>query len=423
MESGGTPERWRVLAATFLSYLYDSFDLVILAISMPVLIRVLHITMAQGGLLASVTMVGAAIGSIVIGMIAENRGRKFALVLSLCAFGIGDLFVFLIGSWGQWMVLRLVNGMAIGGVWGPCVALISKHWAPRYRARAGASMLSTFAIGAIAASLVGRLVLSYDWRLLFLVGSTAMLAAACVWWAVPDDNPKKVSGAVQAGKAEVKEKERVGLSDIFHGDVGRRTVLATILNAFSMGGYWGAATWIPSFLTRERGLSLGTMANFSLVIYVGMFIGYQFFGYLGDQIGRKRSIMWSSITCAVAIPIYIVIANGLVMFWWGTVVGFGFGGVFGVMGAYFAELFPENIRALAGGFCFNVGRIGAVIAPFTVGVLGQMYGLRVGLTVASSTFVLGLAILVLLPETAMISCKAPDDACLRDASKSSCSSS
>ena len=420
MESSGTPERWRVLAATFLSYLYDSFDLVILAIAMPVLMKVLHITMAQGGLLASVTMVGAAIGSIVIGMIAENRGRKFAVVLSLCAFGIGDLFVFLIGSWGQWMVLRLINGMAIGGVWGPCVALISRHWAPRYRARAGASMLSTFAIGAIAASLVGRLVLSYDWRLLFLVGSTAILAAACVWWAVPDDSPKMISGPVQAGKA----KERVGLSNIFHGEIGRRTVLATILNAFSMGGYWGAATWIPSFLTRERGLSLGTMANFSLVIYVGMFFGYQVFGYLGDQIGRKRSIMWSSITCAVAIPIYIVIANGLVMFWWGMVVGFGFGGVFGVMGAYFAELFPENIRALAGGFCFNVGRIGAVIAPFTVGVLGQTYGLRVGLTVASSTFVLGLVILVLLPETATISSKAPaGTVCLGDAGKSSCSSS
>jgi MFS family permease len=88
------------------------------------------------------------------------------------------------------------------------------------------------------------------------------------------------------------------------------------------------------------------------------------------------------------------------LFWWGTVVGFGFGAGFGVVGAYFAELFPEQIRALAGGFCFNVGRIGAVIAPFTVGVLGQTYGLKVGLMVASATFILGAAILCFMPETA-----------------------
>jgi MFS family permease len=87
------------------------------------------------------------------------------------------------------------------------------------------------------------------------------------------------------------------------------------------------------------------------------------------------------------------------LFWWGMVVGFGYGGPFGLCGSFFAELFPTNIRALAGGFCWNVGRIGAVLAPFTIGVLGKMYGLHVALVLASCMSLLGFCVTFLLPET------------------------
>ena len=45
----GTPDRWKVLSATFLAYFYDSFDIIILAIAMPVLIKILGITLPEGG--------------------------------------------------------------------------------------------------------------------------------------------------------------------------------------------------------------------------------------------------------------------------------------------------------------------------------------------------------------------------------------
>ena len=66
------------------------------------------------------------------------------------------------------------------------------------------------------------------------------------------------------------------------------------------------------------------------------------------------------------------------------------------MRALFAELFADNIRALAGGFCWNVGTIGAVLAPFTIGVLGKMYGLQVALVIASCVSLLGLFVLLFL---------------------------
>lgn len=390
----GTSARWRVLAATFLAYFYDSYDLAILSIALPVIIKILGVSLGEAGLLASATMIGAAAGSIVLGTVADNRGRRFVVVLSLVWFGVGTAFIYLVQNYAEWMILRFITGFAIGGVWGPCVALIARHWAPTYRARASAFMLSTFAIASAAAALVGRLVLTLDWRLLFLTGATAALIAIYVYFAVPDD-----SGRPVVDSQRESNRESVGLATIFSGGLAKYTILATLLNAAFMAGFWGAATWIPTYLVSERGLSLQVMANFSFVMYIGMFAGYQLLAYLGDKIGRKKALVIAILIGVVSIPIYLVVSHNSFLFWWGMVVDFSFGGCFGLAGAYYSELFPENVRALAGGFAFNVGRLGAVIAPYTVGLIAQQYGLHVGLIVAPVVLALGLIALAFLPET------------------------
>jgi MFS family permease len=144
---------------------------------------------------------------------------------------------------------------------------------------------------------------------------------------------------------------------------------------------------------------VSTMLAFQFVQYVGMFFGFQFFGWLCDVVGRRRSMMAAFGLCAVAIAVYIVVLDPTFLFWWGAVVGFGLCGAGGILGAYYAELFPERVRAYAGGFCWNMGRIGSMAAPYTMGVIGKSYGLQAGLAVTCVVYVLGVLMLFLLPET------------------------
>ena len=391
LSENGTEHRWKVLWATFTTYLYDSYDLIILAIAMPILLKTLNISLPEGGLLGSATMVGAALGSIVFGMIAENYGRRRALILALVWFGAGNAFIYFIDTWGSWMVLRLITGIAIGGVWGPCAALIASHWAPKYRGRAASFVFSSFAIGAVIASFFGRMVLNTDWRLLFLLGSSSILFALLVFVLVPPDKPR----VAESGGAA----EKIGIGAIFEGGYAKTTFLAFLVSFFNLAGFWGVAYWVPTFLTKERGLSLTTMANFSLVMYVGMFLGFQFFGNISDKIGRRTAMIAAFLTMAVSVAVYIIVTDPMFLFWWGLVVGFGVGGVGGVVGAYYSELFPDRIRAYAGGFCFNMGRIGAIMAPYTVGKIGTIYGLQIGLASCCVIFLLGAITLMFLPET------------------------
>ena len=389
----GTRYRWPVLWAAFVTYLFDSYDLMVLAIAMPVLLKVLNITLPEGGLLGSATMLGAMAGSVLFGLIAENYGRRFALLLALVWLGIGMGVVYFMESWTHWLVLRFMTGIAIGGIWGPCAALIAEHWSPEYRGRAASFVFSSFAIGAVLASLVGRLVLHVEWQWLFVAGTVSIPAALLVTRLVPPDPERSVSADGNHGKS------RIGIGAIFEGGLAKTTFLATLVSIVNLAGYWGAAFWIPTFLTQERGLSLTTMAGFSFVMYLGMFLGFQFFGVLSDRIGRRRAMIASFVTVAAAVAVYIVVRHPLFLFWWGIVVGFGLCGSGGVLGAYYAELFPERVRAYAGGFCWNMGRVGAVLAPFTIGYIGKVHGLQTGLAVTCVIYILGAAMLLLLPET------------------------
>ena len=389
----GTPQRWKVLWATFLTYLFDSYDLMVLAIAMPVLLKVLQISLPEGGLLGSSTMLGAMLGSIVFGLIAENHGRRFALVLALLWLGVCMAAVYLVDSWTQWMVLRFISGLALGGVWGPCAALIAAHWSPQVRGRAASFVFSSFAIGAVVAALVGRWVMQIQWQWLFAAGAVSIPMAALVYRLLPPD-PQRTPGApARAASAPI------GIQTIFTGGLARVTLPATLVSIVNLAGYWGAAFWIPTFLTQERGLSVSTMLSFSFVMYVGMFIGFQFFGWLADRIGRRRAMLTSFVVCAMAIGIYIVVQAPMFLFWWGAVVGFGLCGAGGILGAYYAELFPEQVRAYAGGFCWNMGRIGAMVAPFTIGAIGKSSGLQAGLAVTCAIYLVGALMLFLLPET------------------------
>jgi MFS family permease len=391
MSVSGSPQRWRVLWATFVAYLFDSYDLTVLALALPVLLKLLGMSLPEAGLLGTATALGAMAGGVAFGLLAENFGRRLALCAALVWLGLGMGAVYAVNSWGEWMVLRFFTGLAIGGVWGPCAALIAQHWSAEHRGRAASFVFRSFAIGAAVAALVGRAVLGTQWQWLFVGGAVSIPAAVLAWSLIPRD---EVAVAAQAGT-----QKRVRIGAIFADGIAPVTLAATLVSIVNLAGYWGAAFWIPTFLTKERGVDLSTMLGFQFVQYLGMFIGFQFFGWLADAVGRRRSMMAAFATCAISIAVYIVVLDPVFLFWWGAVVGFGLCGAGGILGAYYAELFPEQIRAYAGGFCWNMGRLGSMAAPFTMGVIGKAYGLQSGLAVTCGIYAVGVLMLFLLPET------------------------
>ena len=389
--------KWHVLIGGFFSYMFDAMDIMLLAVSLPAIIKDLQLSMTQAGLLGTATLVGVGISSIVVGWYADNHGRRKALLWSLVSFGLLTAGIAAASSWAEVLTLRFLAGLGLGGVWGIAAAYIAETWPPQQRGRAAAFVLSSFPAGAGCASFLAAVLLpTYGWRVLFLCGAGAVLAAGYIYLFVPESEvwkEQKRSRAIESGGSG-----NVSVSEIFGPGLLKNTILGTAVACFALTAYWGSTTWLPTFLVKERGLSMSTMAMFMVILNVGMFVGYNIFGYLADIIGRKKALTISFIGTTITLPIYVVTVNTTALLWLGPVYAF-FISFAGLFGSYFAELYPTRVRTLGAGFCFNVGRGLSAFAPFLMGHIAAKYSLEVGIGLCAVFFFFGAITMLLLPET------------------------
>ncbi|MDR5826323.1 MFS transporter [Caballeronia sp. LP006] len=69
----------------------------------------------------------------------------------------------------------------------------------------------------------------------------------------------------------------------------------------------------------------------------------------------------------------------------------------GLMGSYFAELFPTQVRATGTGFCFNVGRGFSAFAPLLLNSMSSAFGFGPSIAVCGGVFVAAAAVVMMLP--------------------------
>ncbi len=390
--------KWRVLIGYFLSYMFDAVDIIILAIAMPAITASLQIGPTQAGLLVTATLLGIGLSGVVMGPVADALGRRKALLLSLATFGVLTMAIAAATDWRQVLVLRFLAGLGLGSVWSTAAAHVNESWLAHQRGRATSFVLSAFSVGAaLAAAAAAYFLPVHGWRVLFFVcGAAVSIAIVYVWLRVPESQAwleqrqqRRSHGAGAAARVP-------GLAALFAPDLLRVTVLGTLASALALAAYWGASTWLPTFLVKERGLDMGTMARFMALLNIGMFVGYNAFGLIADRIGKQRAVIVSLVGTGLALPLYIQATDRTVLLWLGPAFAF-FMAFAGLMGSYFAELFPTHLRATGSGFCFNVGRGISAFAPLALGSLSASLGFAMGIALCGGLFLVAAAVVALLP--------------------------
>ena len=155
-------------------------DVTLYAMVIRELLRELHLSTAQAGMLASITLIASAGGGILFGLLADRFGRRAALIISILVYSV---FTAACGfSHGLWelAVLRLGVGLGMGGEWATGAALVSETWPDQHRGKALGLVQSGFAIGYALAALIAALIIPrWGWRPVFFAG---ILPAIITLW-------------------------------------------------------------------------------------------------------------------------------------------------------------------------------------------------------------------------------------------------
>jgi MFS family permease len=383
--------------AASLGWMLDSFDVMLYAIVLAALLTdpVLQLSNATAGLLGSITLIAAAFGGIMFGVVADKLGRKTALMGAVLIYSVFTAACGFAQTVVQLAVFRVLLGIGMGGEWATGAALVSESFPAKHRGKALAFVQSAWAIGYGLAALVNMLVMPiWGWRGVFFVG--VIPALFTIWIRRRVEEPKIWR--------ESSSKDRGRIGALFAPGFARLTVFITLMNACTLFGWWGLNSWVPAYLNLPEsrggiGLSSSMMSWFVIAMQIGMWLGYVAFGYVADTIGRKRAYIIFVLAASVLLPVYGYLREPAALLVLGPWVAFFGTGYYSGFGAVIVELYPTAVRATAAGVCYNTGRIASAAAPFVVGTLAATRGFGAAFGVAGFAFFLAALAWIGIPDT------------------------
>ncbi|MEV7282053.1 MFS transporter [Streptomyces sp. NPDC093111] len=392
------PRGRRAFGGAFGGYALDSYDFFTLPLSMVAIAATFGLDKGQTGLLTTVTLVVSAVGGALAGVLADRVGRVKALLVTVITFALFTVLCGFAPNYETLMVFRALQGLGFGGEWAVGAILVAEYADARHRGRTLGGVQSAWAAGWALAVIVYTLVFRFvdpdtAWRVMFWTGALPALLVVYV--------RRNVEDAPQAAEARRASADRGSFTAVFKRPLLRTTLFAVLLSTGVQGGYYTLATWVPTFLKTERGLTVVGTGGYLAFLISGAFTGYLTGGYLTDRLGRKRNIALFAVLSALSVLAYTRIPDGAntLLLVLGFPLGFCMSAIFSGFGSFLAELYPTAVRGTGQGFTYNTGRAVGAVFPALVGFLAESWGVGGALVFGAVGYGLALLALLGLPET------------------------
>ncbi|WPR75319.1 MFS transporter [Algoriphagus sp. NG3] len=306
-------------------------------------------------------LVGWAIGGMSWGLISDKIGRAKSLAMCLAAVGIFTICVSFASSWEVVVGLRLLGGIAVGGVMVITMTLLSEVWPAKTRSVVMGIVSIGFPVGIFSSGLVNLWV--NDWRQAFFIGALPLILAAISSVHLKESPKWKLSQLNIVG-AESRKNSHFKAPGLIHGAVVFGTMLIALWSAFS----W-MPTWVQSLLQESSGQT--ERGSVMMILGFGGILGGILSGWIVKVIGvRKSMLICFSGALGISILLYGFTQEFSMWIYPAiTCLSFFFGISQGLLSFYIPQLFAIEIRAGATGFCFNAGRVITALAVFSLGSL------------------------------------------------------
>ncbi|MET3919298.1 MFS transporter [Arthrobacter sp. UYEF20] len=349
------------------------------------------------------------IGGILFGRLGDRIGRKHVLVTTLLMIGIATV---LIGALPDYTVigiaapiilvlLRLAQGIGVGGEWGGAVLLSSEFGDAHKRgfwssaAQIGppaGNLMANGVLAVLAATLSTEAFLSWGWRVAFLASAVLVVFGLLIRLKL-DETPvfKAILAHGEQPKAPIKE--------VFTKEP--RALVAAALSRVGPDVLYSLFTvFVAVYATKELGMTTSNVLAAILIGSAFQLVLIPAAGALTDRINRRLVYGIAAVGTAVYGPLFFLMVQGksVLMLTLGVVIGLALHAfMYGPQAAYITEQFPPRLRYAGSSLAYTLaGVIGGAIAPLVFTALyaasGSWLLIAVYLAVASVVTVVGLAL-------------------------------
>ncbi|MHB1302685.1 MAG: MFS transporter [Acidiphilium sp.] len=408
---------------TFLSaagVFLDGFDLTVIAVALPLLVKAWHIPPGLTGAVAAAAVVGMLVGSLLFGHLTDRLGRKAMYLLDLIFFVVFAALTAVSQNVWELLIFRFLLGVGIGADYPISTTLLAEFVPAKRRGSFVATLGATWFLGAMCAYIAGYLLLPLGpdaWRWMMVVGALIAVVVIVLRAAIPEsprwlaargrtDEASRVLVALGAAAGTRPAAQAAGTmkwTDMFAGPLLRLTIFVSGFWFCYDVAFYGISIYTPTILKSfSVGSSAAAYLGSAIVAMLGL-VGALIGVSLVDRWGRRPLIIFAFGGLTVLLAVLALVPHPALA---ALVMLFGLATLFANMGpgvldfVYPTELFPTGVRAGATGFGTAVSRVGAILSILVFPGIVQAWGLQNALWLFVIAALLGFVICVVLaPET------------------------
>jgi MFS family permease len=252
------------------------------------------------------------LGALVFGRIGDRAGRKGAFLATVLLMGGATVAIGLLPSYtqagiigpGLLILMRIIQGFALGGEYGGAAIYVAEHAPPDGRGKATSWIQTSAALGlfgALIVILVTRTAIgneafdAWGWRIPFLF--SGVLLAISIWMRL------KLSESPEFARMKAEGNEsKAPFKEAFGNWPSLKLVLIALAGVmFAQGAVWYTAFfYVQTFMERFLKVSPETINLLMLSATAASAVLYVVFGWLSDRIGRKTVMLFGMILMTAA---------------------------------------------------------------------------------------------------------------------------
>lgn len=353
----------------------------------------------------SVAFVVRPVGGIVIGHFGDRMGRKKLLVftlmlMGLCTAAIGFLPTYAqAGLWapGLLILLRIIQGFALGGEWGGAALMSVEHAPPGRRGLWGATMQMGVPAGllvsagafAVVSSLPDEQFYAWGWRLPFIFSLVLLVVGMYIRLQVSE--PPAFEKVAASG-----EIEKAPLLSVLKYEKKKTIVMAFFQTAANVG-YFLITVYSLSYITQTLGLPR-SVASTALMVGAAVDLFMQpVFGWLSDKYGRKKVYGFGAIFLACyAFPFFALLNTAdpsLIILAMALGLGIGHASTGSLHGVIYAEQYKTKYRFSGASVAYQLS---GIVSSAPTPIIAAWLVAATGSSLAVSWFVIGAAVITLI---------------------------
>lgn len=396
----------------------DGFDVLAISFASPGIASEWGIDRAALGLVLSMELIGMAVGSVLLGNLADRIGRRPTILLCLVVMAGGMAAATQAFNVVSLSAIRLVTGLGIGGMLACTNAMVAELSSARARSLAVAIMAAGYPVGAIlGGSVASQLLVSGGWRDIFLFGGiVTALFLPLSWFLLPESigfllqkRPADALARINRQLARMGHAPAEALPPVdaaapkpsfaalFGPGLARTTILLTLAYFCHIMTFYFILKWVPKIVV-DMGFAPSAAGGVLVWANVGGLLGALLLSLLSWRMSVRALIIVAMLCSSVMVTLFgqgQTTLAGLSL----IAAAAGFCTNAGVVGLYalIAQSFPTAVRAGGTGIVIGIGRGGAALGPILAGFLFTLdFGLPTVAIVMASGSLIGAALLMLL---------------------------